>query len=295
VVRTWVSDQGSHFKNKNIEKVRRALRSLYHFTKAYTPWVNGAVERACREVLCAARALLSEFRLRPTQWPAVYPVIQAIRNNSPSPQRDNIAPITAFMGLPAENPLLSLAPDPASQVLSISAIRAHQVLSISELRASVKALHKSCKSASAAGRDRSRAAFENKRGVAAPNFDVGHFFLEAQRDTQAHNKMSLKWRGPKRVLEAISEYDFIVEDLSSGHSTTVHGSRLRLYHNASLDVTADLLAQVAHNEQGYDVQSIKDIRLEEVTGEYQLLISWLGFDTEYDSWEPLRVDIRERE
>jgi hypothetical protein len=73
--------------------------------------------------------------------------------------------------------------------------------------------------------------------------------LEAQRDTQAHNKLSLKWRGPKRVLEAISDYVFIVEDLGTGHSTTVHGSRLRFYHDASLDVTADLLAQVAHNEQ----------------------------------------------
>jgi transposase InsO family protein len=59
VVRTWVSDQGSHFKNKTIEKVRRALRSQHHFTTAYTPWANGTVERACREFLRAARALLS--------------------------------------------------------------------------------------------------------------------------------------------------------------------------------------------------------------------------------------------
>jgi hypothetical protein len=296
-VRTWVSDQGSHFKNRTIEIFRRALRIQHHFTTAYTPWANGTVERACREVLRAARALQSEFRVRPTQWPAVYPVIQAIINNSPSPQRDNITKITAFTGLPADNPLLSIAPDPAGQVLSISAIRARQVLSISEWRESVEALHKRCNSASATGRDRSRSAHANKCGVAASNFDVGHFVLEAQRDTQAHKKLSLKWRGPKRVLKAISDYVFIVEDLGSGHSTTVHGSRLRFYHDASLDVTTDLLAQVAHNDQGYDVQSIMDIRLEEVTGEYQLLISWLGFDTEDGSWEPLRTiyeDVRQK-
>jgi hypothetical protein len=137
-------------------------------------------------------------------------VIQAIINNSPSPQRDNVAPITVFTGLPADNLLLSLAPDPAGQVLSISEIRARQVLSISKWREIVEALHKRCNSASDAGRDRARAAHANKCGVAAPNFDVGHFVQEAQRDTQAHKNLSLNWRGPKLVLEAISDYVFIV-------------------------------------------------------------------------------------
>jgi transposase InsO family protein len=34
---TWVSDQGSHFKNTVLEDVRRALRSRHHFTTAYSP------------------------------------------------------------------------------------------------------------------------------------------------------------------------------------------------------------------------------------------------------------------
>jgi hypothetical protein len=284
-----VSDQGSHFKNKTVAAVRRALRSQHHFTLACTPWANGTLERACKEVLRAARALLSEFRLRPLQWPAISPLIQAIINNSPSPQRDNIAPLTAFTGLPADNPLLSLYPDPPGQALSISEIRTAQVLSINDLRKSVEALHKRCSDASGAGRHRARAAHSQKRAVAPHNFDVGDFVLEAQRDTQARNKLALKWRGPRRVLEVISDYVFLVEDLETGNSTPVHGSRLRFYHDASLDVTADLLAQVAHNELGYDVQAIKDIRLEADTGVYQLLISWLGFDAHDDSWEPLAV------
>jgi hypothetical protein len=46
---------------------------------------------------------------------------------------------------------------------------------------------------------------------------------------------------------------------------------------------------VAHNELGYDLQAIKEIRLEDDTGVYQLLILWLSFDTHDDSWEPLAV------
>jgi hypothetical protein len=80
-----------------------------------------------------------------------------------------------------------------------------------------------------------------------------------------------------------------IEDLESGHLLDVHSSRLRLYHDASLDVSADLLAQIAHNELGYDVRSIKDIRYDSETREHQVLVSWLVFEDSDDTWEPLRV------
>jgi hypothetical protein len=118
-------------------------------------------------------------------------VIQAFINNSRSPQRDNIAPITAFSGLPADTPLLWLDTDPAGQVLSIFE-RASQVISISDLRESVEALHKRCNAAVAACRDCARAAHASKRGIAVLEFDVGEFVLKIQHDPQAHDKLSLK-------------------------------------------------------------------------------------------------------
>jgi transposase InsO family protein len=105
VATTWVSDRGSHFKNLVIDALRKNLRSQHHFTTASSPWENGTVERACREVLRATRALLSEFQLRPNQWPDVARIVQSIINNSPSPQRGNIAPITAFTGRKPDSPL----------------------------------------------------------------------------------------------------------------------------------------------------------------------------------------------
>jgi Integrase zinc binding domain len=108
VATTWVSYLGSHFKNLIIEALRKSLRTQHHFTTAYTPWENGTVERACREVLRATRALLSEFQLRPNQWPDVARIVQSILNNSPSPQRGNIAPITSFTGREPDSPLRSL-------------------------------------------------------------------------------------------------------------------------------------------------------------------------------------------
>jgi hypothetical protein len=45
---TWVSDRGSHFKNKAVEAVRKGLRTQHHFTTANTPWANGTIEQLCQ-------------------------------------------------------------------------------------------------------------------------------------------------------------------------------------------------------------------------------------------------------
>jgi len=74
---TWlISDQGSHFKNNLIKELVSELRTKHHFTTAYSPWANGSVERICREVLRATKALISEWKLSPKEWPAVTEAVQ---------------------------------------------------------------------------------------------------------------------------------------------------------------------------------------------------------------------------
>lgn len=57
VCRTWVSDQGTRFKNKPIEALQHALGAHHHFTMAKCPCSNGTVKVAMREVLRCCRAL----------------------------------------------------------------------------------------------------------------------------------------------------------------------------------------------------------------------------------------------
>jgi hypothetical protein len=52
-------------------------------------------------------------------------------------------------------------------------------------------------------------------------------------------------------------------------------------------VNADLLAQIGHNNQGYQVRSLLELRHDSVSNEFQILVSWLGFESGDDSWEPL--------
>ncbi|KAG3206635.1 hypothetical protein PC128_g578 [Phytophthora cactorum] len=92
VCRTWVSDQGTHFKNKTIEALQHALGAHHHFTTARCPWANGTVEEVMREMLRCCRALLSEWRLQPREWPRVVKIVQLVLNNTPSPSLGGLAP-----------------------------------------------------------------------------------------------------------------------------------------------------------------------------------------------------------
>jgi hypothetical protein len=78
-----------------------------------------------------------------------------------------------------------------------------------------------------------------------------------------------------------------VEDLSSGRVTSIHASRLQFYSDASLDVSTDLLAHIAHNNQGFDVRDLLDVRYDAESKSYCVLVSWLGFENADNTGEPL--------
>jgi RNase H-like domain found in reverse transcriptase/Reverse transcriptase (RNA-dependent DNA polymerase)/Integrase core domain/Integrase zinc binding domain/Chromo (CHRromatin Organisation MOdifier) domain len=289
VAYTWVSDRGSHFKNKVMDGVRQALRSQHHYTTAYCPWANGTVERACKEVLRATRALLSEFRLQPNQWPEVCPVVQSALNHSPSSQRGQIAPITIFTGQAAESPLRSIFITGEAATRSLSDIQLQQALSIEHLRAAVDGIHKEATDASSVRRAAARKRRTEHSGVQPPNFEVGDFVLVSKRTFHTNEKLTLRWRGPRRVVGTLSDYVFEVQDLETEQVASVHASRLRYYHDPSLNITVDLLAHIAHNEQGYVIKEITDIRHDARTQDLFVLVYWLGFEDEDASWEPIEI------
>jgi transposase InsO family protein len=108
VCKTWVSDQGSHFKNSLVVGLRQTLRTRHYFTLVYTPWSNGAVEVVNREIMRVFRALLGQFRMQQVDWPDLVKLVQSVQNNSPSPRLNGLAPITAFTGLSSTSPLTSV-------------------------------------------------------------------------------------------------------------------------------------------------------------------------------------------
>jgi hypothetical protein len=109
----------------------------------------------------------------------------------------------------------------------------------------------------------------------------------AHRDHHAGDILTLRWRGPQRIVGTLSDLVYEVQDLINDGITSVHTSRLRFYHDPSLDISADLLAQISHNNQGYTVQSLDDLRYDPEGQEFLVLVSWLGFEPQENTWEPL--------
>jgi hypothetical protein len=90
------------------------------------------------------------------------------------------------------------------------------------------------------------------------------------------------------VVKATSTWVFEIQNLITGRVKEAHASRLKFYADKDFDVTADLLAHVAHNDQGYEVEQFGDARWNEAKKLYELEVKWRGLDEAEKSWEPVQ-------
>lgn len=56
--------------------------------------------------------------------------------------------------------------------------------------------------------------------------------LVACEEFAAGKKLSLRWRGPGRIVYPVNYFVFQVEDLRNGSMEDVHATRLKFYHYA---------------------------------------------------------------
>ncbi len=66
------------------------------------------------------RAVLSELKMRPSEWPDLVPVLQSALNSAPSPQRKNLSPITIFTGLNPTDPLQTFTREANGAVFTLT-------------------------------------------------------------------------------------------------------------------------------------------------------------------------------
>lgn len=292
----WVSDQGSHFKNQTIEKVKSALKAEHHFTTAYCPWANGTVEVVCRELLRATRAILSEFQYPSKSWPTVLPIVQSALNNSPSRRLNGKCPLTAFTGLPQSTPMLTIkneASIPAVKTLDL--IRADQLLNIDRIQTSLDNMHKSVQESSERARQAAISAHNMKTGVKPVNFDTGDYVLKGLLKKDRGPKPSLQWVGPFQVLECQDNNIFHVQHLLTGKIEHVHGRRLKFFQNSSFNITEEITEHLEYQAgELLAVDQFCDLRNN--AGKVEVLVQWKGFDETDQDWvdiDSLRQDVPE--
>jgi transposase InsO family protein len=105
VVLLWISDRGSHFKNEVVQRVQKEFKAKHHFTTANCPWSNGTIESACKQVIRAFRAVLSELKMYADEWPEVVNIVQSVLNNTLSARLNKRTPMQVFTGHAETTPL----------------------------------------------------------------------------------------------------------------------------------------------------------------------------------------------
>jgi hypothetical protein len=263
-----------------VSELNRRLTTKHHFTLPYAPWSNGTVEVVNKEIRKLIRVWISEFRITLKQWPSLIPLMMHVLNFSPSPRLHGYPPALVFGGFTTTQNIGMIFHE--EKFFSTKAT--FDVLSqqVEKLRESLELLHR--KLVSHESRRGNHSLIRNR-----PNFDKGDFVMFATRrfDTGPSRRSVPRWTGPYRVLECISDWEFVIQHLVTNDKFSAHCSRLKYYCDKDLNVTADLKFQITHDEMRYRVSRILNHRV--VEGCYEFLTQWEGFDEEDSTWEPLSI------
>ena len=293
-----ISDQGAHFKNRLLAGLVSELHANHHFTTPYSPWANGTIERVCREVLRASRALLSELGLAAQDWPSVVEIVQSVVNHSSlrrlGPRKDDPGvfrcPLEVLTACKPKRPLLrSLPISPSQKVVSLEQARAQQFMKIESLQSAIEGMHRDVEQRVTSARKKAIERHKQRTNVQAFGFQTGDFVLVRKAQKKGH-KLSFLWKDPRLVLEETSHCVYEVKNLVSGKNETVQARRLRMYRADMIGkrVEDELLRIAAHTEASYQqAESIYDICEKE--GGISVKIQWAGLPKALDyTWEPLQ-------
>ncbi|OWY95757.1 LOW QUALITY PROTEIN: hypothetical protein PHMEG_00034159, partial [Phytophthora megakarya] len=83
VPETWISDNATHFKSEVLALLSKMMKAKQEFVVAYSPWLNGSVERVNRDVLQVLRVMILDYGIASNDWVYLIPLVQANINHSP--------------------------------------------------------------------------------------------------------------------------------------------------------------------------------------------------------------------
>lgn len=116
--------------------------------------------------------------------------------------------------------------------------------------------------------ERQRIRFTRNKGELA-KFSGGDYFLVAREHLYEGEQLCECWQGPRRVKKCLSDYVLKIEDLRNGNIEIVHGTRLNVYVDYSLDFKA-ILSHVPASQTDKQVSLL--LRLVEQDGQLFVLV-----------------------
>lgn len=277
------SDQGAHFKNTTLEFITQLSGVNQQFVVAYSPWVNGSVERANRDILQLLKVMSMEFKRDICEWPSLIPLVQHSMNHSVVASLGNHAPVEVMTALKPDNPLKVLL-DPVENVFEVDMNHVPVAEAVAAARESLQKIQQAVEESQLR---QQMLNMENQTINHAVNFEVGDYVLRSRVDEKLVNKLLVTWVGPYRVVEANEYNAFTVEHLVTKDRKCVHASRLKFYWDSSLNMSQEMVEHVSRQGELMGIAGLLDHRWNTAFKEWEILCHWTGLEPIEDSWERL--------
>lgn len=276
-----MSDGPSHFKNDTVRRLSKGLNCRHHFTLPYTLWSNDRTKRLGKQLLRTAREIILDLQLRLESWPDLTPIVQGTTNTPPSKQRSSIAPIPEFTGLAPSTPISIILRFDTAKVVSLTNAQREKIISTSSRVDKMEKPQPIVQFILESYREQARG---RKSKEHLTNFTEGDYVLVAREDFFASEKLCLKWGGPRHIVCSDKDSVYQVEDLSNGAIEAIHASRIKFYHEPSLNQKL-IMDHVLSSEIGMPVSRL--FRLIESEGKIKVLMRWNGLSNNDETMEPL--------
>jgi hypothetical protein len=275
----WVSDRGTHFKNQMVADIAERMLVDHHFTTAHIHYNNGTVERVMRELKATLVSLLRETKLDRDEWPRLLPAVQSALNQAPREPLGGLSAMEVFTGLKPQRALDVILRDNVPVNVAMHPVDADQIVANTKsLLSALDEMHKGIVTPD------KRSHKSNATPRKSPNWAVGDYVLIARVGSDSRDKTRARWMGPMRVVDAISDHVYTVQDLITNDTRDVHADRIRFYSDEHLDMTVELNDLLAYQSGGYLVDDIVGHR--DADGSWEFLVKWKGFDEAETTYEP---------
>ena len=284
-----VTDNGSHYANNLLKRLRQSLRFSQQFTVAYAPWTNGIVERINSPILRHLKTLCSEYGYTKEEWPKVLNIVTHLLNNTPSDRRLKKTPNYLFMGHDYNDNLI----DENSERLYTSLVNGkvkdpeHKERVKKAVSESRKLLEQTREKMYRFVKDQRNK--ENKLTVAKKprlQYQEGDWVLVSKEFTiRGRRKDKPLWVGPYQVIEVVSHDIYRVQDIGEAKSMVLHACFLYFYEPSGYVPTKEVEAVFLQDYGTLEVEKIVIFRSND--NGYELVIKWYGFPDTENTWEPL--------
>jgi hypothetical protein len=174
-----------------VQRVQKKLKAKHHFTTANCPWSNGNIESACKQVIRAFRAVLSELKMYADEWPEVVNMVQSVLNNYLSTRLNMRTPMQVFTGHAETTPLALMLKDNVPVSVPLDFIQAQKHMEVEKLSKAMTEIHAQVAEKATRNRKAAIQKHNDKTHVRSPNFQVGDYVLVAEHRKNGTSKLQV--------------------------------------------------------------------------------------------------------